>query len=612
MKPPDKVLHQFSEGRFALLTFLILVVSGLALFSNSFSNGFHLDDFHTIIFNTHVHSLEGIPSFFLSGRGFSGTPFVSGFRPVTATLNALNYAFSKTDPVGYHLVNLSIHILVSFLVFLIALRLCSDRTLSLLAGFLFLVHPANTEVVNYISGRSSSLSALFYLSSFWTFLIYRKEKRTRWIFFSFMIFILALLTKEVSVTFPLLLIAYDYFYSPEPFSRNKLREWLVYLIPLLCFLISRHYFMSILKTTTLVLRGDTHFIEMAQRVFYGSLFLATHYFLLYLFPFHLSFDHPFPKPGFTLATFFPIFLWTLILVLAIFYRKPKLPLFLAGWYLITLLPVFLLPGISTLALFQENRGYLSGAGLIILFALGIRKIGQILDIQFGTNGRKGAFVLIVSLFTLYSYVSYQRNPVWRTEVTIWTDTLEKNPTSFIASFSLGYGYLTENKWDYAQEYFTRSLELSPPREYLYYIHNNLGAVYQYKNALDSALSEYRTAAALSPGLPEAHLNLGELYLKEGRYEDTEKEMATAIDMECRHMELRVRAAVEMENHGAIKEAQRLFLKISEKLPFSPECRDLLKIIEEHLHQDLPQSGAKRANPFPSFNTALKASGVRGL
>jgi tetratricopeptide (TPR) repeat protein len=358
--------------------------------------------------------------------------------------------------------------------------------------------------------------------------------------------------------------------------------------------------------------GAIHFIEMTQRIFHGSLYLATHYFILYVLPYPLSFDHPFPKPGFSLAAIISISFWILISFLAILYRKKKLPSFLAGWYLITLLPVFLLPGISTISLFQENRGYLSGVGIITLFALGIRKIGQILEKRFGKNGRRSFILSVISLIAIYSFISYYRNPAWKTEVTLWTDTLEKNPGSFIASFSLGYGYLTENNWDSAGEYFTRALELSPPKEYLYYIHNNLGAVYQYKDQMDNALREYELAANLSPGLPEAHLNLGQVYLKEGNYEKAEREMETAIDIEYHHMKQRVLGAIEMEEHGAAKEARRLFLKISEKAPHSPEYRELLELIAKHLYQEPLQSPEKRANTLPSFNKALNASNDNGL
>ncbi|MFI5303694.1 MAG: tetratricopeptide repeat protein [Nitrospiria bacterium] len=583
MKHRDNLFSGFVRKHFLLFTAFIFVFASLVVYSNTYSNGFHLDDFHTLVFNSHVHTIREIPSFFIYGKGFSGTPFVSGYRPVTQTVNALNFNLGHTNPRLYHLINLIVHLLCSFLVFRIALILTDSNSVSLFSGLIFLVHPMNTEVVNYISARSSSLSAFFYLASFLAFLLYRKNNDKKWILISLVIYLFSLLSKETSVTFPLILIAYDYFFSADlPFIR-KLVSWCFYLMPVFLFLIVRDHFMHpMIVPSNPSLMTDFNFLGPAERVFFGSLYFSTHYLLLYLFPYPLSFDHPFPKANFGPTTLISLFFWILILCAIIVCRKRRVIPFLMSWFIITLLPIFLLPAISTLSLFQENRSYLSGTGICIILALGLMDVGSKAFERLTIEFRWIPYFIVVCLVTILSFISYNQNRVWKSEVTVWSNVLQKNPSSFIGTFSLGYGYLNEAQFEKAEYYFNKSLGLSPPKEYLYYIYNNLGAVYESRREIEKAFDEYRAAVNLSPLLPEAHLNLGSLYLKKGNYEKAADEMGTAMDVEYSHMERRVQAAIEIEKQGSQKVALPLFLKIARELPLSPEYQNLRDLIEKKM------------------------------
>src|SRR3972149_10545934 len=161
----------------------LLAIVGVMVYANSFSNGFHYDDGHHIVKNPHIRSLDNVRSFFTNPETFSGKlKKHQHYRPLLMMSYAFNYAFGDLSPSGYHLTNLAFHIGTAFLVFLIVqamLRIPPYPPLlkggwgdfpsfpALAAALLFLTTPFNSEVVNYISTRSSVMSAFFYMLSFY-------------------------------------------------------------------------------------------------------------------------------------------------------------------------------------------------------------------------------------------------------------------------------------------------------------------------------------------------------------------------------------------------------------------------------------------------------------
>ncbi len=168
-----------------LAAFLLITVIATAIYSNTFSASFHLDDNHNIVNNAKIKDLSN----FLD---FSGTRYV-GFLSF-----ALNYYFGQLDLFSYHLVNLLIHITNGFLVYCLVLLLfrashsnaqpesgqphraaptvdqaqsiaplpnsqrVSAPWLALATALLFIAHPIQTQAVTYIVQRFTSLAAMFY------------------------------------------------------------------------------------------------------------------------------------------------------------------------------------------------------------------------------------------------------------------------------------------------------------------------------------------------------------------------------------------------------------------------------------------------------------------
>lgn len=190
----------FSRGQ-KILTLALFCAVCVAAYANVLNTFFLSDDFTQI-----GRVLEGDLSV-TWGRDHGGF-----FRPLFILSYVLDVALWGRLPFGFHLTNLTLHALNSFLVVLLSARLLEHenfsldarRRVALSAGLLFLVHPSHAEAVTWISGRADLLSALFCLLSLLAFVRYARGNRKTLLALSLGSFVLALLAKEAAVCLPLL------------------------------------------------------------------------------------------------------------------------------------------------------------------------------------------------------------------------------------------------------------------------------------------------------------------------------------------------------------------------------------------------------------------------
>lgn len=166
---------------------LLVIAAAFLAFGGSFGSSFHLDDYQ-------LFSDRAITSF--SGWWHIWHPLQT--RPLTYFTFWLNYQVGGHNPIGYHAVNLVLHLLVVWLLYGILVRIVGERP-ALIAAAIFALHPLQTEAVVYIFARATLVSTLFCLISMRSWLDGRYWSSAGW-------FALALLGKEECVTFPIFLL----------------------------------------------------------------------------------------------------------------------------------------------------------------------------------------------------------------------------------------------------------------------------------------------------------------------------------------------------------------------------------------------------------------------
>ncbi len=465
-----------------------ILAAGLFLFSaalylNTLGHGFVFDDGALILQNAAVTEFRWSQMF---GTG--------SYRPVRTLTYAVNYALGGENPFGYHLFNLLLHALNAVLL-LRLLWLWTGASAAALAGALvFAVHPVQTAAVAYVSGRKDLLATGFLLGALALYTHYRRHGGFRILAGSLALAALAMLSKEVALVFPgLLLLVEAFVLAPErdPAFRTRLLGAFK-RIPL-----------AVGAAGLLAAAGLAHalFISRATRMsgFWGgdpganfgtSLKLFAHYLKLVFWPHPLIADYtgqvfPLSTGLAEPATLLGGVILLGFLLLAI-WQSGRRPLVSLGmfWFLLSLLPVLQLIPFHELA--ADHFLYLPMAGTALavahFFPAWAPSIGR------PTWGALAGLVLICSGLTL------QRNEDWKDAQTLWEATYAKAPRSYRANTNL------------ARIYF-QSPELRP-----------------------KALEMTRTALELAPDDPVAGANLGAMQFFLAQEAFNRGELASAQDL----------------------------------------------------------------------------------
>ncbi|NCO68719.1 MAG: hypothetical protein COY75_05755 [Nitrospirae bacterium CG_4_10_14_0_8_um_filter_41_23] len=139
-------------------------------------------------------------------------------------------------------------------------------------------------------------------------------------------------------------------------------------------------------------------------------------------------------------------------------------------------------------------------------------------------------IVLISLLFTYGWVTYQRNLVWKDDLSLWSDIVKKSPNKSRAYNYLGLAYHKVGDMDYAILQYKKSLSLNP---FEVEAHINLGVSYFYKGQVDKAILHFKHAIEVSPNNADAHYNLGVAYGEKGLIDMANEEMRKGIELRKR-------------------------------------------------------------------------------
>ena len=504
------------------------VLLGVLAFGSMFGNGFVWDDQEFIVHNPALRSLW--PPEYLRGCPGPGFPWL-GQRPVTALSFALDYAFWKGSPWGFHLTNLLFHVLCTLGVIFLAKALFKDKGVALAAGALFAVHPGHGEAVVAFLGRSDLLATAFVLLASLAYLRSMEgERKTLFFGLSVGSFFLGCFSKETALAFLGILILIEGIRIRETGSswkRGCLRA-LPFVLVAILYGAYRHHLMSGLPA------HDARIGENLLTVIGNLLGTFAEYVRLFLFPLRLSPWYEAAGLSSDLWENILLGMVTFLVCIGAFILTCKWDARKAlaiGWFLGGLSPVLLgwifpllglrglggLPGpiLAERWLYLPSVGGCLAGGLAFALARSRAK----------PSGQAGLSLVGLFILALFIWRQVSWTPVWKSEESIARAIVTTAPQSALGFFNLGNSFSKTGRADEAEAMFRQAIRLKPDYAKA---HNNLGILLEKEGRVPEADQEYREAIRLKPDYAEAHTNLGNLFAGQGRADQAESEYLEAI------------------------------------------------------------------------------------
>lgn len=506
--------------------FVICILVGL-FYGGTLQNGFIHDDHGQVEHNTYIQSLMYLPKVFTSCIWESAVGNCKDtyyWRPLQSLSYMITYQFSSY-PWIFHLVNLVYFALDVWLTYILIRLLTGDRWLAMLTAGIFLFHPLNTEVVNWIATVPELLFVFFVLLSTIFFILYRRTGLTKYLRWLTVTFILGILAKEPAVFLPFVFLTLDLVYfNKKMIDVLKWKNVQPYVFAVIFFLVYLWARLSVLGG----LGADPYYrLTLPQRIYiFIDLFGAYMRKLVFPYPFNLFYTfHPtytILRPDFIIAvgilTAF-IGLWVLAVK-----KKWKIVSFAFIWYLAFLAPSLIFINSIGENLFAERHVFASTIGFAVLIAIVLRRLGRL-----GMLGRIGVIGVIGSFAALSFFVIYARNQIWRSDEVIYADTLKKSPDADLIRYNLAYLYEQSGKTSTARDEYGIIVKRNSWRG-LAKVFNNLGNMTRKGGDYALASRYFQQSLATDPLHVEAYNNLGAMSLEQG-------DLLTSLTYLCRANEI---------------------------------------------------------------------------
>jgi protein O-mannosyl-transferase len=558
----DARLPLLFEDRLAEYFAAAALILPVLLFLRVLFFDFVYDDDVQILGNPWIHSFRNLPMFFTQPVwGFLHRSDIhSYYRPLSLVLPTLFHKLFGEEPLGWHAVNLAVHVLTVAAVLWTGTKLFQDRMPASLGALLFAINPVHTESISWITDLPEILFSFFVVLSFGAYLRARESEFSSrwWWFLSWSMALLGLLSKETALCLPILIFLHAALLpqssSATGFGRVKNAVALAapYLALCAAVFFARHY---ALRSTRAV----------GYPELFGSLVhapAAIPFYVLHLvFPFRLAlfytlpdFYSPTPEAAVVWLAVFAILFGGVVFLL----RHFSSALFFVLWIALTILPAIVALGsLGIHDAVHDRYLYLPSVGFSWLIALTVARRETWIYPRQKVLFASAIVVLCVS----WCVACVHENQYWRSDFTLYQRAAERSPENVLALTSYALQCDRQGQPEEAVVLLRKAGALDPD---YFSAWNGLGAVEAKLNHGPEARAAFARADTLVPeSQPAVHaqiaLQLAEMELRAGNAQaailQLEKTLALAPDNPKGHLGLAAAYALEGKTEDAAKEQQ---------------------------------------------------------
>ena len=483
---------------FVWSTILLMIVLLATIFSyhDALNNQFIWDTQGYVVNNAHIKEFTWDNVHWMFSQFYGGN-----WHPLTWLSHSLDYALFGLKPWGHHFINLLIHCFNSLLVFIlvIILKPIDHKTIFAagIAALLFGIHPQHVESVVWVAERKDVLCLFFILLALLSYVFYASKAQATYYFLTLFCFLLALLSKPMAVTLPVILLLIDIYPLKRTCSPYKL---IVEKIPFF-MLTSFSIVLSLLAQQQAGAISSLETVDLLFRIlnaFNSVIFYISKFFV----PIHLSPFYPLQPALFDYSMLIPVLSVCLITVVCGYLWFQKKYYWLITWlfYLVTLSPVIGIIQVGNQAA-ADRYVYLPTIPFYILLGCGFSKI--LYDTKIKRIFRFATFSILFFISVILIQLTQKQSTIWKNELTFWTYILAYSPNNPLAHNNLVVAYndilntyLDSHQFENAQKILNILINNSHNIQYnsleeLYYIRATLyvqqGMIVKAQDALREVL-----------------------------------------------------------------------------------------------------------------------------
>lgn len=523
----------------------LILISYLPVWQNTFV----WDDKPYIILNDYVKNFDL--------KGLLTEYHVGNYHPLTMLSLAIEYFLVKEQTWLYHLNNLILHTLNSWLVFKLIQKLNNNFWVALFTGALFAIHPLHVESVAWVAERKDVLYTIFLLLSLWYYIKFDETQDKKWYAVSILLFLASCLSKGMAVVLPALLIITDYCFLKKPINAKLFINKIPYFILTLFFAyMATHAQKDAGADATSVISSA---YTLGERILI-SCYAFCFYWVKTIVPFKLYAFYPYPgKPNGSLpAIYSGAFLGVILLVGAIlwFGRNDKRIWWAGAFFLISVSTVLQFPFPVGSAIVADRYYYLSSIGPLFLLGLAFNRFYQ---------KSKAALPVFAIVALGLCGLSFKQTGTWKNGLTLFTPTDKEFPNDAMILSNLGWYYLENQEFPTAKGYLMRADDGGFKNGD---VCRTIGSMFLDEGDSKTALKYFEKATQYLPKTNRTNWLLGTAHYRLGDMANAEKYYREAVANEPKNSEYLNVWGLSLTGLNRFEESRKVFdeaIKLNPKL-----------------------------------------------
>jgi tetratricopeptide (TPR) repeat protein len=509
-----------SNNTFFIISFLAIILVTSAIYFPSLKNQFtNWDDNLYITQNQNIQHLNGDSVNITIKNTFSSYE-QGNYHPLTMLTYCIEYTKFKLNPKPYHIHNLLLHILNALLVFGFIWLLTKQKWVALITSILFAIHPMHVESVAWVSERKDVLYSFFYLAALCSYIFYLEKEKNKIAFYvlTFLLFIVASLSKAMAISFPIVLFTIDYFLNKKITTKNVLEKIPFLVVSIILGIVA----ISAQKSGKAI--EDVLEYNFFDRILFSCYGIFTYLWKL-IAPLQLSCFYKYPNKidGHYPILFYIAPLVIFALVFLIYKSKNKDLIFGFGFFIITIAMVLQILPVGA-AIIAERYTYLPYIGIFFVIARLINN--RIENNTEQTNALKiPSIIAVITFGIICCYLTLQRTKVWHDSISLWSDAIEKDDSFPLQFNSRGDAYYIQENYEKAIPDFTAAIQLNYQTADIFY---KRGLACYHIQKYKEAIANFSNVVKLDNNFPDAYYSIALAHFNLAEYNEAIKDYTNEI------------------------------------------------------------------------------------